>query len=317
MHHVSERLWRHYIDNNLGIDIPCKIDPSFDALQLLLKDLGFDISMKKLVAPTTVMNCLGIMADTINFTLAIPHGKMQKILKICDQWRQKTHCDKCQLQSLLGSLFYVTKCVRTPRFSLNRLLEFLSSMEDKGQTALTTDARRDVNWFVKFMPTFNGVVFFDQKPVNSSIELDASLRGLFFRWGSRVYTLSLPLGYLDMNIADLEILNILVALRVWHQFWANNKVAIACDNEAVVYVLNTGRTRVLTLAAIANNIHFEAAKSNIELQVQHISGKANVIADLLSRWAITAQPQCKLDQLLPTHQWDYVSIHQARIDWSI
>ena len=52
-----------------------------------------------------------------------------------------------------------------------------------------------------------------------------------------------------MNIAHLEILNILVALGVWHQFWANNKVAITCDNEAVVYVLNTGRTRDLTLAA--------------------------------------------------------------------
>ena len=96
-----------------------------------------------------------------------------------------------------------------------------------------------------------------------------------------------------MNIAHLEILNI---LRVRHQFWANNKVAIACDNEAVIYVFNPGRTRDLTLAAIAHNIQFEASKSNIELQVKHIAGKANVIADLLSRWNITVHPQIKLDQ---------------------
>ena len=51
-------------------------------------------------------------------------------------------------------------------------------MEDKGHIALTMDAKRDINWFVKFMPTFNGVVFFDQKPFKCSIELDASLRGL-------------------------------------------------------------------------------------------------------------------------------------------
>ena len=104
-----------------------------------------------------------------------------------------------------------------------------------------------------------------------------------------------------MNIAHLEILNILVALRVWHQFWASSKIAIACDNEAVVYVLNTGSTRDLTLAAIARNIQFEASKSNIELQVQLIAGKTNVIADLLSRWTITAHPQIRLHQLLPTH----------------
>ena len=172
----------------------------------------------------------------------------------------KYHCDKRQLQSLLSSLLYVTKCGRTSRFFLNRLLEFLRSMEDKGQTVFTIEARKDINWFRKFMPTFNGDIFFDQRPINCAIELDASLRGLGARWGPRIYTLTLPLGYLDMNIANLEILNILVALRVWHQLWGNKKVAIACDNEAVVYVLNTGRTRDLMLAAIAHNIQFEAAK---------------------------------------------------------
>ena len=176
-------------------------------------------------------------------------------------------------------------------------------MEDIGHTALTIDAKRGINWFIKFLPTFNGVVFFDQKPVKCSNELDASLREL---GASRVYTLSLSLDYLDMNIAHLKILNILVALRVRHHSWANSKIAIACD-EAVVYLLNSGRTRDLTLAAIARNIQFEAFRSNIDLQVQHIAGKANIVAGLLSRLTIIAHPQIKLDQLLPTHQWDEVN----------
>ena len=65
----------NYIDDILGIDVPSKIDASFDALQCLLKDLGFEISMKKLVAPTTSMNDLGIIVNTINFTVAIPDKK--------------------------------------------------------------------------------------------------------------------------------------------------------------------------------------------------------------------------------------------------
>ena len=225
LHHIMHKKGydvMNYIDDILGIDIPSKIDASFDTLQSLFRDLGFEISVKKLIAPTTSMNCLGIMVDTTNFTLAIPQAKMQEILQTCDQWRHKNYCDKRQLQSLLGSLLYVTKCVRTFRFFLNQLLDFLRSIEDKGHTALTIDAKRYINWFVKFMPTFNGVVFFNQKPVKCSIELDASLRGPGVSWGSRVYTLSLPLGYLDMNIAHLELLNILVALRVWHKFWANS-----------------------------------------------------------------------------------------------
>ena len=80
----------NYIDDILRIDIPSKIDASFDALQSFLHDLGFEVSMRKLVAPTTSMNYLGIMVDTINFTLAIPQAKMQEILQACDEWHHKT-----------------------------------------------------------------------------------------------------------------------------------------------------------------------------------------------------------------------------------
>ena len=58
------------------------------------------------------------------------------------------------------------------------------------------------------------------------------------------------------------------------------KVGIACDNLAVVQVLNIGRTRDLTLAAIARNIQYQAALSNIELKVTHIPGKKNVIQSI-------------------------------------
>ena len=124
-------------------------------------------------------------------------------------------------------------------------------MEDKRQVHLTIEAKRDINWFVKFLPKFNGVTFFDQSPVNFSIKLDASLQGLGARWGSQVYAMVLPLGYLDLQIVHLEMLNILAAVNIWHHHWANQKVLLACDNPAVVQVLFSGRTRDLALAAIA------------------------------------------------------------------
>ena len=102
------------------------------------------------------------------------------------------------------------------------------------------------------------------------------------RWGSEVYALTIPLGYLDLQIVHLEMLNILAALRVWQKAWSNRKVAIACDNLVVVQVLNSGKTRDQTLEAIAWNIQFQIATINVELKVSHIPGKINTIADLLS-----------------------------------
>ena len=274
----------NYIDDILGIDVPSKIDASFDALRHLLGQLGFQISQKKLYPPTTQLNCLGIVVDTKNFIVSIPVDKLQEIINTCLLWRHRKYCNKKQLQSLLGSLLYISKCVRASRFFLNCLLEVLRSMEDRKQVPITLEAKRDFNWFIKFLPHYNGVTFFDHKPVNYSIELDASLQGLGARWDNQVYALSLPLGYLDLQIVHLEMLNILAAIGLWQDQWKDKKVAIACDNLAVVQVLNIGRTRDLTLAAIARNIQYQAAVSNIYLKVTHIPGKKNVIADSLSRW---------------------------------
>ena len=73
---VHDMLHRHqfdvvnYIDYILGIDIPSKIDASFDGMCHLLHVLGFNISLKKLERTSTHLNCLGILVDTENFTVS-------------------------------------------------------------------------------------------------------------------------------------------------------------------------------------------------------------------------------------------------------
>ena len=166
VHHIMRRRnfdVINYVDDIIGIDVPSRIDASFDALYSLLHQQGFEVSQKKLVHPSTVINCLGILVDTKNFILAIPDEKLQEILQLCLTWRH-SNCTKKQLQSLLGSLLYVSKCVRTSRFYLNCLLDFLRSMEDRGSIPLTVEEKREINWFLKFLPTFNGTTFFITGP---------------------------------------------------------------------------------------------------------------------------------------------------------
>ena len=214
----------NYIDDILGIELPSRVNVLFDALSSLLAHLGFEISQKKLVKPSTLVNCLGILVNTKDFTLSVPPEKLQEIIQKCHTWHCRTHCSKRQLESLLGSLLYVSKCVRTSRFFLNCLLHVLRNMHDKNQVLLTAE----------FLPTFNGVTIFDHRPISFQIELDACLQGLGARCGAQVYAFPLPLGYMDFNIANLEMFNILVAFRVWNKCWAKSRIRIARDNEAVV-----------------------------------------------------------------------------------
>ena len=80
------------------------------------------------------------------------------------------------------------------------------------------------------------------------------------------------------------MLNILVALRIFKQFWHGQKILVKCDNMAVVQVLQTGKVKDPFLGACARNIWLEAAQADIEIVYSHIQGRKNVIADLLSRW---------------------------------
>ena len=113
------------------------------------------------------------------------------------------------------------------------------------------------------------------------------------------------MGY---NIVQLEILNILVACKVWANHWANKRIKIWCNNLAVVEVLNSGKSRDATLATCARNIWMLSAMHNFDIILYHIPWKQNNIADLLSRWTNSYQDNEKLYQLVPNATWIHTRI---------
>ena len=59
------------------------------------------------------------------------------------------------------------------------------------------------------------------------------------------------------------------------------------------------------------------AVDDIDLQVIHILGSDNKIADLLSRWGITSNPNENLQALIQNPLWLPVSGDILNLDWSI
>ena len=116
----------------------------------------------------------------------------------------------------------------------------------------------------------------------------------------------LPIQYRAFNIAHLEMLNVVVAFKVWGSSWANKKIQINCDNMAVIEVLQNGYARDFYLAACARNIWFLMAMFNISVNFLHIPGKRNCAADLLSRWQYTPQDYDKLSAMVTDPIWIHV-----------
>ena len=304
------------VDDVCAFSTPSHSWRIFHTLKKVLLNLGFELSEKKLVPPSTKVSCLGIIFDTTNFTMSIPEDKLQKIRLLCAEWLHKTRVTKKELQSLLGLLLYVSKCIKAARVFLSRMLETLRKNHANKFITLDEDFKKDVRWFHEFVILFNGVSFFDKRPVKAMIELDASLTGLGAVWGEQVYVI--PIEYYgDLTIVHLEMLNILVAVRLWGTLWKNHRVIIKCDNQAVVSVLNTGKSSDSILCAIARNILFQCAKFDINLRLIHVLGKNNELADTLSRWF---QPNIKQELLykkIPNPVWCNPPRTYLDINWCI
>ena len=117
-----------------------------------------------------------------------------------------------------------------------------------------------------------GLSLYDHRLIDVEFELDACLTGLGGRCGNCVYHLPIEKGYMNWTIVHLEMINILLALRLFHNQWTSKKVLIHCDNQAVVTVLNTGKTRDPFLAACARNVWYVTAANDIDARFSHIRG---------------------------------------------
>ena len=168
---------------------------------------------------------------------------MQRVRHMIHEWQNKRFTSKQQLQSLLGNLLYIHKCVKPARIFVNRMLDVLRQNYGKRSITLNVEFMRDVRWFVKFVDRYNGISYFDHKVVAATIELDACLTGFGGRWGNLVYHVPIRKNYMNLAITQLETLNTLVAVRLFAAYWHRKTVHIKCDNLAAVQVLTSGKTR--------------------------------------------------------------------------
>ena len=303
-----------YIDDYVGVGVPHVAHASYASLFNLMQELGLTISDKKLVPPSTKVVCLGVIINTEEGTVSIPPDKLRQINDTVKDWLTKRTCTKRQLQSLLGLLLYVHKCVKPARAFLNRMLALLRSGHASQRIDLTADFKRDLSWFGKFLPMYNGVSLYDHRPIDFTLELDACLTGLGGRWSKFVYHLPIPRGFMNWSIVHLEMVNILLAVRLFQRQWSGRRVLIRCDNEAVVTVLRSGKTRDPYLGACARNIWYVAALADIDLQYAHIRGLDNGVADLLSRWTGSTQDVKKLLSQVQDPVWVPVDSSFVQID---
>ena len=159
----------------------------FQKLSDLLTELGLPMNPQKKTPPCRSLTCLGITIDIDATTLQIKKSKLQAIY---EAWRHKKFLSKKTFQSLIGKLIYVHKCVQPAQISINRILALFRNNAHKKRIKLNEEFFKDIHWFLTFLPSYNGITYFDKQDVEhcDSLYLDASLSELGAIWANRVYS---------------------------------------------------------------------------------------------------------------------------------
>ena len=232
---------------------------------------------------------LGVVVNTIDGTISVPKDRLIEIIMLVEEWQTKTKSNKVDLQSLIGKLQFVTKCVRQSRIFLNRLLETLRSMSSVKSIRLSNSFKKDLRWWFLFVEQFNGVSYIPplgwEEP-DVAFSTDSCLKGCGGVCDNEYFHASFPqfIQDQDLGIHALEMLAVLVGVRIWGHRCEGMKIRIYCDNEAAVQVINSSKTKDSFLGSCLRELWLEVSKFGFQLQAVHLPGEENRVADWLSRW---------------------------------
>ena len=87
-----------------------------------------------------------------------------------------------------------------------------------------------------------------------------------------------------ISIAWQELFAFVVACHLWANFFSNKRIQFFCDNESVVSIVNTKRSRIPRVMDLVRYLTLLTLGSNFCIRAEHIEGNRNDIADSLSRF---------------------------------
>ena len=172
---------------------------------------------------------------------------MAEVMGIVSDWEHRIKATRKEVQSLLGLLQFVASVSPPVRVFTNRMLNNLREMPHRGRDTLSLGFKRDLEFFRRLLPQYNGVRILDKSSVDCQehLELDACLTGCGATTGDHHYSEVFPDFVLQgqHQIAHLELLNVVVAVKVWQEQWAGRHVKVSWDNMNACLAIQSGRSR--------------------------------------------------------------------------
>ena len=283
----------HYLDDffTCGKANTSECARNIEIICNVFASLGVPLTPEKLIGPITCLVYLGIEIDSVAQVIQLPQEKFQDLVGILNFWHQHKKCTKRELLSLIGKLSFAAKVVRPGRIFLRRLIDLSTSVSElHHHISLNGAARADIAWWLDFLPAWNGKSIIPDCEWTSSSDLalftDASQTlGFGAVYSSRWFCGTWPEIFEDdaYSIQWKELSPIYAACSIWGHEWSGKKILFLTDNEAITFIWKNQSSKCELIMKLIHKIFFVAANHDFTINLKHIRGYYNVLADLLSR----------------------------------
>ena len=284
----------HYLDNFLiaGAAGRDQCAASVRVTLSVCELLGVPVAFDKLEGTSIQITFLGILLDSEALTLSLPQEKLAEILLLVQSWLSRHRPSKRELLSFIGKLSFAAKVVPAGRLFLRRLIDLSTTVAKlHHHIRVTADARADIAWWARFLPSWNGGVsmfldpsWTDADTLNLFTDASGTLGfGAYFD-GSWFRVSWLPHQELSQRFIQWqELFAIVAAAHTWGQRLAGRRIRFHCDNLAVVHAWNGQSSRDTAIMILLRELFYVAARNTFTVQLVHVPGKHNSLADALSR----------------------------------
>ena len=256
----------------------------YDMARGLLARLGLPEAMDKSQPPATSIKWLGINIDSVAGTMSVPHDKLEQLVSLAKAAVRRRSVTRKQLQSILGKMLHVAKCIKPARLFVARLLDELRGPR-RLFINLNSSMKADIKWFIEFASQWNGVAIFPNPQLVREIVVDACLTGIGAATHQSAYAAQIEYPQNTApNITEIEAINVAVALQTFVGPADTGKcIRVLCDNLPAVAVFQSGRGKNPVVLEAARLAWMVQAIFQVSIVYDHIPGRLNVLADALSR----------------------------------
>ena len=278
----------NYLDDHISLAVNHSAGLSqHEATRVLWRYLGVPWAEEKDEEAARCVSGLGIEIDIVKRELRLPQDKIEKGIKAISKILARPTTSFKSIQKLHGYLNYCASIIPTGKAFLKPLSHLLRGSQ-KGVVTVPSDILEDLCVWGEFLKCFNGkaMMYSSVWERDGAVCLETDSSG---SWGcgamflQEYFAVQWPEGMPNTNLARLELYPIVLAVFVWAETMANQRLWILCDNEATVHILRKlkaedgltrGLVRQFALCCLRHNIYFRA---------EHVPGVGNKGPDALSR----------------------------------